>query len=556
MGSRMTKAFGKVFAALSVLALGTNALYGADYYVSPTGNDTNPGSESKPWRSIAKANDSLHPGDTVYLMNGEYRERIEPARSGASDRYITYQAYAGHAPVITAPPGKIAIVLNNRSYIRIDRLTIDGRKPYKDANVDQWAELIDSHHNVFQNSRFKYAKGWTAFYLQGSHYNKLINNRMDYVGTFFDAEKAEGTGDMIALHCANHNLFEGNELTRAGHDLLTVAGDYNVIRNNIFENKWGKNEGYRAISLSANRRFCDTTRGFNVFEKNIVKNSLLAHGDFRGSSADKEPMAMKVEGVNQIVRHNVFANNVGPAVSGSIRPPKIMAVQSNKIYNNVVYEGGGLWMMRDYGNAGPASNNEFKNNIVYASRADAEVFVNYSSANRTPLEQNFFTHNAFSQSTDTTKFKIKGLDTTTLAWLEENASDNFRNNITRAPHFSSENLQDEQGFRLNRGSPMIDSGDFLTKTLDAGSGKTVEVVDAGWFTDGFGIVGGDRVQIGENPPVQVSKVDYENGILFLESSISWGADQAVSLAYEGAAPDIGAYEYREEQEASSVPSDH
>lgn len=531
------------YGCLVVSGMGATPLCAADYYVSPGGDDGQPGIESTPWGTIVKANKTLRPGDTVYLMGGEYRERIEPARSGSAGHYITYRAYDEHHPVITSPPGKIAIALDNRSYIRIDGLTFDGKYPYKQATINKWAEVIDSHHNIFQNSQFYYAKGWTAFHLERSHYNKFINNRMDYVGTFFDDDNAEGMGDMIALRCANHNLIEGNTLTRAGHDLLTVSGDYNVIRNNVFENKWGPNEGYRAISLSANRRFCNTTRGFNLFEHNIVKNSLLAHADFRGSSADKEPPAMKVEGANQIVRYNIFANNVGPAISGSIRPPKIMEVQDNRIYNNVVYQGGGLWMMRDYGNEGPASNNYLKNNIIYASEAESEVFINFSSGGRTALENNYFISNAFSRPGGDGKIDIKGLGTKSLFWVEENIA-NFNNNVTAPPQFESVDSHGPDRFHLDRHSPMIDAGDFLTKTSGSGSGRRIAVSDANWFTAGFGVVDGDLVQVGNNLPVRVTNVDYAEGVLTVDSPISWDSGQNVSLPYVGGAPDIGAFERR------------
>ncbi|MBN1670987.1 MAG: right-handed parallel beta-helix repeat-containing protein [Kiritimatiellae bacterium] len=73
----------------------------AVYCVSPLGDDGNPGTEAKPWRTIAKANATLRAGDTVQLRAGTYREPIAPANSGLSaEARITYAAYPGEAPLI------------------------------------------------------------------------------------------------------------------------------------------------------------------------------------------------------------------------------------------------------------------------------------------------------------------------------------------------------------------------------------------------------------------------------------------------------------------------
>src|SRR5680860_860175 len=113
METKLTSISGVVLVFLVASGRGANPLRAADYYVSPEGDDDEHGNESRPWRTILKANRTLRPGDTAYLMDGEYRERIEPARSGSSGQYITYRSYGEHHPVITSPPGKIAIALDS-----------------------------------------------------------------------------------------------------------------------------------------------------------------------------------------------------------------------------------------------------------------------------------------------------------------------------------------------------------------------------------------------------------------------------------------------------------
>lgn len=46
------------------------------YYVAPSGNDNNPGTEGRPWRTINHAADEVGSGDTVIVKAGNYVERV------------------------------------------------------------------------------------------------------------------------------------------------------------------------------------------------------------------------------------------------------------------------------------------------------------------------------------------------------------------------------------------------------------------------------------------------------------------------------------------------
>ena len=51
----------------------TSIIYCQDYYVDDNGSDSNPGSESLPFKTINKAVEFVEAGGTIYVMDGIYR---------------------------------------------------------------------------------------------------------------------------------------------------------------------------------------------------------------------------------------------------------------------------------------------------------------------------------------------------------------------------------------------------------------------------------------------------------------------------------------------------
>jgi Right handed beta helix region len=95
------------------------------YFVSVSGDDTNPGTLALPWRHIQYALNSAGAGSTVYVLDGVYNEKVTFPNSGsAAGGYIVLQNYLGDAPVIdgTGLPisGTTALVtITNRQYVKL-----------------------------------------------------------------------------------------------------------------------------------------------------------------------------------------------------------------------------------------------------------------------------------------------------------------------------------------------------------------------------------------------------------------------------------------------------
>lgn len=83
--------------ALCLLPL---VLPAAMVFVSPNGDDANPGTLAQPVRTIQHGVDLLQPGDTCYVRAGTYRESVTLTRSGTAEQPIRVRAYPGERVVL------------------------------------------------------------------------------------------------------------------------------------------------------------------------------------------------------------------------------------------------------------------------------------------------------------------------------------------------------------------------------------------------------------------------------------------------------------------------
>ena len=81
-------------------------LLAAEFYVAPTGSDSNPGTIGQPFASLARGQQAASPGDTVWLRGGEYTfsgtNIVVGApldKSGEEGKRINYWAYKDEVPV-------------------------------------------------------------------------------------------------------------------------------------------------------------------------------------------------------------------------------------------------------------------------------------------------------------------------------------------------------------------------------------------------------------------------------------------------------------------------
>jgi parallel beta-helix repeat protein len=130
--------------SLPVSATTPAAPGGGTYYVSTTGNDSNPGTQALPWKTIQKAANTMVAGDTVIVLAGNYSsQRVSVTTFGSAGAPITYQAQGN--------------VLMKGFRIDANYITVKG---FEAANTDysRWREYITAgvyvlgHHVIVENN--------------------------------------------------------------------------------------------------------------------------------------------------------------------------------------------------------------------------------------------------------------------------------------------------------------------------------------------------------------------------------------------------------------------
>ncbi len=150
---------------MSMVLLTTTAS-GKEYHVSVNGNDTNKGTQTKPFRTINYAAQLALPGDTIIVHSGEYREWVNPARGGESDsKRIVYRAAKNEKVAIKGSEvvtGWAQVAGSQGVWkVVIPNTFFGDYNPYKDTiNGDWFRPQGRIHHtgDVFLNGKSLYEK--------------------------------------------------------------------------------------------------------------------------------------------------------------------------------------------------------------------------------------------------------------------------------------------------------------------------------------------------------------------------------------------------------------
>jgi hypothetical protein len=215
-----------------ILSLST-AIPAATWYVSPKGNDSDPGTIDKPFATLQKGHDKSSAGDTVYLRGGTYTFTgsgatsligVSITKSGTSDsKRIYFWAYGDEAPILdfsglTLGSGIGAGIRVQGSWLHFKGIEICNVKAPSGANNGLWCNPCSN--NIFERMNF--------------HHNQGPGLSI-----------ANGNGGLLILNCDAHDNYD---VAKSGEDAdgfgihYQTSGDTIVLRG--CRSWWNSDDGY------------------------------------------------------------------------------------------------------------------------------------------------------------------------------------------------------------------------------------------------------------------------------------------------------------------------
>lgn len=342
---------------VSVHELPTRATW---YVDGVNGSDSNNGkSEATAFATIKAAHNMTKPGDTVLIKNGTYIQSSGEAvvhikRSGAPGAKITYKAFPGHKPVLTATTAWNHVLIT-ASYIRVEGLEIRGNAPnisLAESNAVYERFITPANRTwgpetsfVNTNGIFVRPENSTAplFERIAPRYIEIIGNTVSHVpGGGIGTDMADYV--TIAFNTVHDNAYRAifaNSGISIFHPLDTdtnYTGYKNIIRNNIAYSNRVEVKWFQVQKLSdGNGIILDDTKNTQIKGTPYKGRSLIANNIvFDNGGAGIQTYSS--ENVD-IVHNTAYHNTKTPELDWG----QILARTSDnvRILNNIIVAGPG-----------------------------------------------------------------------------------------------------------------------------------------------------------------------------------------------------------------------
>ena len=342
---------------------------GNTYYVAPGGDDSQPGTEAQPWRTIQKAADTLVAGETVYIKAGTYAEQVIPQNSGSAGNYITYAAYPGD--VVTIDGSTISLpayetglfVVEDRSYIKVSGLRIINAGP----NDNNAGIYVDNTHHIIIENNYTYNTVSSGIGVWGG--NNIILDGNEVVLACNDGEQEDITvAGTDTFEVKNNHVHDGGPGTNGGEGITIKDGARNgkVYQNHVHDIIYGE-------------RTCLYVDAWDKETYNIDVYQNILHNCSAGISLASEygGLLRNVKIYNNIVyqtlTNGLEIGNWGvPGVA--VRPIKHITFTNNTVYNNGSTGWGGGFF-----NENPDVENVVVRNNIFSQNPTSQI-VNESTA--------------------------------------------------------------------------------------------------------------------------------------------------------------------------------
>ncbi len=296
----------------------------AEYYVSPTGSDSNAGTQAQPFATLQKGANTAAAGDTVWIRGGTYSITtptisgggITFTKSGTSDtNRIKFWAYPGETPVFDFTK----MVLSTTGYTHGFQVTgswlhfkgLEICYVLENTRSNNGVNVVTGGNNIFELLNMHHNQGNGIFVGKGTGGNLLLNcdahDNYDPTSTQGDGQNADGFG-------VHYQTTGPSTIIRGCRSWWNSDDCYDFINQEvpvIVENSWAMACGYAnsgtTVPAAANGN------GFKI-----------------GSSAT---------GIRHIVRNNVAWKNRAAGFYAN------HSSGGNTWYNNTAYNNGTQYNM-------------------------------------------------------------------------------------------------------------------------------------------------------------------------------------------------------------------
>jgi len=472
----MSMKFSNLFILLACVS-GAFGQPNSSFYVSTTGNDSNPGTQAAPWRTIQHAADTVRAGSTVNVRGGVYEELVSLKASGnATDGYITFRSYPGEAAVLDAahfaPDGRSGILtIHSKSYVRIEGFEIRNYRTAEHRLAPLGINVIGA----------------------GSHI-ELLKNNVHHIEQNFEGRDAPGRGGNgfgIAVYGTDAKtpitdlIIDGNEvhhLKTGSSESLVVNGNvtnFRITHNVVHDNN---NIGIDVIGfertapdpavdqardgvVSGNLVYNITSRGNPAYRNDessdgiyvdggtriLIEQNVIHDVDFgiELASEHKDRATSYVTARNNLIYH---CHTAGVSIGGYA--PERGRTDHCTVVNNTLYG-------NDRSGTGPGefqmqwnmADNIFSNNIVYAGPR-CLITLNRSQVEKSH-PPNAVDHNLYYCASGANASTWKEVDATVTGFEKYvELTGNDRHSRFLDPHF----VDAAQDFHLRADSPAIAAG--------------------------------------------------------------------------------------------------
>ncbi len=326
---------------------------GTVYYVSPTGNDSNTGSISSPFKTLTYATNKLQPGDTLLLFGGTYNEKLRVTTVGTAAFPVTVGPVPGQQPIIDAAYAFTPAVAIAGSYVNISGLTV--------KNASSICELLSGSHIESKNMIIT---GCTSHGTQVTGTYITVDSHTIYNSTIENKAKtwSGGWGSALKIREADNVIVKNNKIYKNYGEGMGVRGTNVSITDNLMYDNYSVNlyiDNTNNVQAERNIIACTSDAGYYrsgapasgisfgvesfpgwgmVFHDNIVRNNFIT-GCSKGISyyyGTEEPTGgfIKVSVLNNTVMNSTdsaLSINYSPYTTGSIVANNIFQQQNGKL---------------------------------------------------------------------------------------------------------------------------------------------------------------------------------------------------------------------------------